>query len=109
MPQVRERTTKYIPGSTEFLTRRECIWVSTTDTTTKDDADLVAVERAVNGLEPLPHLTRAEQRLAVHAMWKAGIPYTAMAYRAGLLERTVARWVAKERQALDLSPHAQED
>lgn len=99
MAHIRSHTLRY--GSIGFLTRRPCIWVSTTDTTTDDDIDLVAVERAANGREPIPPLNDAEKRLAVHAMWQAGVSYEDMAVRADLLPRRVARWVAKEKQLLE--------
>ncbi|MFB7617800.1 hypothetical protein [Kitasatospora sp. NPDC056181] len=98
MPQLRSRTVDTIPGSTTFLSNRPCIWVSTTDTTNADGLDLVAVQRAANGVEPLPTLSDAEKRIAVRAMWRAGVPYEEMAVRADLLPRRVARWVAKEKQ-----------
>lgn len=90
-------------ASTTFLTRRQCIWVSTTDTATDDGLDLVAVERAANGREPIPPLSDAEKRIAVGVMWRAGVPYEEMAARAGILPRRVARWVAKEKQLLEES------
>ncbi|WP_224275770.1 hypothetical protein [Streptomyces sp. LS1784] len=94
-----------MPGaSTTFLTRRPCVWVSTTDTTTDDGLDLVAVERAANGLEPLPPLSDTEKVLAVRAMWRAGVSYEDMAVRADMLPRRVARWVAKEKQLLEEAP-----
>ncbi|MFF2954303.1 hypothetical protein ACFVVU_23535 [Kitasatospora sp. NPDC057965] len=98
-PHYEVRTKQFVPGSTAYLRRRPCIWVSTTDTTTDDDVDLVAVERAANGQEPIPPLNVAEQRLAVHFMWRAGISYNDMAARAGIVQRKVARWVAKEKAA----------
>ncbi|MFI2612075.1 hypothetical protein [Kitasatospora sp. NPDC018619] len=101
MAHIRSHTSRYVPGSIEFLRRRPCIWVSTTDTTTEDDVDLVAVERAANGREPIPPLSDAEKALAVRVMWRAGVSYEDMAVRAGLLPRRVARWVAKEKQLLE--------
>lgn len=91
-------------ASTTFLTHRPYAWVSTTDTTTEDGLDLVAVERAANGREPLPPLSDAEKRIAVRVMWRAGVSYEVMAVRADLLPRKVARWVAKEKELLKGAP-----
>jgi DNA-directed RNA polymerase specialized sigma24 family protein len=84
-----------------FLAARTYHWVDTVHTEEETPAgerlDLIAVERVVNNLEPLPVLTDAEKRRAVREMHRAGVTYSDMAARVGILERQVARWLASAR------------
>ncbi|MEU0275970.1 helix-turn-helix domain-containing protein [Streptomyces sp. NPDC006307] len=57
------------------------------------DVDLIAVERVVRGVPPLPELNDAEQRYAVVVMTRdAGMGAEEIAERLGIAERTVTRW-----------------
>ncbi|WP_086860337.1 helix-turn-helix domain-containing protein [Streptomyces milbemycinicus] len=55
--------------------------------------DLIAVERVVRGVLPLPELTEGEQRHAAVLMTTdMEMPARAIAARLGVSERTVTRW-----------------
>lgn len=57
--------------------------------------DLVAVERAVRGVPPLPTLTEEEAREATLRMTEADLSASVIARRLGVTERTVVRWRRK--------------
>ncbi|MFJ3274136.1 hypothetical protein [Streptomyces sp. NPDC086776] len=56
------------------------------------DVDLVAVERVLSGVPPLPELTEDEQRYAVVVMTEANVGAEVIAQRLGVDARTVTRW-----------------
>ncbi|MDN3056912.1 helix-turn-helix domain containing protein [Streptomyces sp. SRF1] len=56
--------------------------------------DLIAVERMVRGVLPLPELTEDEQRYAALEMAKQRVSERTIAERLGVAERTVVRWKA---------------
>lgn len=56
------------------------------------DVDLIAVERFMSGVPPLPELTEDEQRYAVVVMTEAGVGAEVIAQRLGVDARTVTRW-----------------
>lgn len=78
--------------------------LSSTETSTADDIDLIAIERVLNNSLPLPALTSAEQHLAVKLMDADGQTYEQIAERTGLVVRTVARWIVAERPAVKRQP-----
>ncbi|MFI5629145.1 hypothetical protein ACIA8E_07155 [Streptomyces sp. NPDC051664] len=56
------------------------------------DVDLIAVERFMSGVNPLPELTEDEQRYAAVLMTQAGVGAEEIALRLGVAARTVTRW-----------------
>lgn len=54
--------------------------------------DLIAVERALRGVPPIPELTEDEQRHAVTVMTAAEMSARDIAARLGIAARTVTRW-----------------
>ncbi|MGW3735203.1 hypothetical protein [Streptomyces sp. NPDC005148] len=56
------------------------------------DVDLIAVERVLSGVPPLPELTEDEQRYAVVVMTEANMGAEVIAQRLGVDARTVTRW-----------------
>lgn len=66
--------------------------LSTTDTTTDDGIDLIALERVVNNSRPLPPLTPAERLLAFELLHTAGLPQDEIAARTGATEQAVKAW-----------------
>lgn len=56
--------------------------------------DLIAVERVLRGVLPLPELTEDEQRYAVLAMTEADLSASVIADRLGIATRTVTRYRA---------------
>lgn len=63
----------------------------TTETFT-GDIDWIAVERAITGDGPRPHLTLDERREAVLLLIRAGATEEQAALKAGVNRRQVARW-----------------
>lgn len=68
-------------------------FVSTTEASTADDCDLIAVERAINNSAPLPRLTPAEQHLAASLMHKDEVPLAEICARIGVTDKTVTGWL----------------
>ncbi|MEV7770492.1 hypothetical protein [Kitasatospora sp. NPDC086791] len=68
-------------------------YVSTTETTTDDDLDLIAIERVINNSRPLPTLTPAEQRITAHLMHQDDVPIEEIAARVGVAKSTVSNWL----------------
>lgn len=56
------------------------------------DIDLIAVERAITGRQPVPALSRDEQRYAAHLLTQAGAGAVEIAGLLGITDRTVNRW-----------------
>ncbi|WP_433916898.1 helix-turn-helix domain-containing protein [Streptomyces sp. NBC_01744] len=56
------------------------------------DVDLIAVERFMRGVPPVPELTEDEQRYAAVLMTQAGVGGEEIAQRLGVAARTVTRW-----------------
>ncbi|WP_327123739.1 helix-turn-helix domain-containing protein [Streptomyces sp. NBC_01727] len=56
------------------------------------DVDLIAVERFMCGVPPVPELTEDEQRYAAVVMTQAGVGGEEIAERLGVAARTVTRW-----------------
>lgn len=54
--------------------------------------DLVAVDRALSGVPPLPVLTEEEQRHAVATGTERGLSAGELAERLRVAARTVSRW-----------------
>lgn len=54
--------------------------------------DLVAIDRALSGVPPLPVLTEEEQRHAVARGTERGLSTEELAERLCLAPRTVTRW-----------------
>ncbi|MFE4329699.1 helix-turn-helix domain-containing protein [Streptomyces sp. NPDC056831] len=72
--------------------RRRGVLDPPTGATWHRDVDLIAVERVIHGLVPLPELTEAEQRYAAVVMTRAGLDAEEIAERLGISDRTVTRW-----------------
>jgi hypothetical protein len=71
--------------------RLHCL--TTTDTTTEDGIDLIALERVVSNSRPLPALTPAERVVAFELLHAAGLPQDEIAARTGVTENAVRTWV----------------
>ena len=59
-----------------------------------------AVQRVVEGLRPLPTLSRAEARLACWQLTERGCPAVEIAERIRIAKRTVHRWRAEDQQGV---------
>lgn len=90
-------TTARQMGATRLGAHRPYMVVAdtmTARTAAGDLVDLIAVERAVNGDLPAGALTRAEQRQAVHLLFRTDLSSAEIARRLGMSADTVQRWRA---------------
>lgn len=67
---------------------------------THAELDEEAIERVVEGLRPLPPLSRAEARAACFRLTQRRYSAPEIAERIGATPRTVRRWRAEDREAV---------